>query len=496
MAAFAAALTTFLQGQTPAAAASPAVAEAVAVAADPNRPVFSAQLAAEAVTEPAPMAEPGPATQLLEQLAARLETPPPPRRTGLWVVLAAAAVLIAAVAVLVVAVLSRDKAPDGSPPAPAPAATISVNLGGIHYTYDNSVNFFLDGKPISHEELQKQVKLPAGDHQLVVKRGDVEVEVRRFRVAPEDNDRRVLVLPDEPKGPPGEARVFQHSEPVTGVAFSPDGLRLLSCINSGVLTWRLDGPADQTPRSRNIPTATRVAWLSTDRVLVAQNRHGDEPRVCLWDDELVRDIRPFPAEARGWNVWQQSLAPDGRRLALAVHNNAGLVYFWEVEDGKLLGATRAVAVAFVADSHRALLSVGNDLVLWDVDTMKELKRLAGHTEIVYAVAVSPDGRIAASGSTGTANAIRLWDLESGKELHVLPGHTAEIAQVAFSPDGRRLLSASHDKTVRLWDVAGGKELACFREHTEYVTGVAFSPGGRRAASSSGDRTVRIWNLPE
>ena len=65
------------------------------------------------------------------------------------------------------------------------------------------------------------------------------------------------------------------------------------------------------------------------------------------DDELVRDIRPFPAEVPGWSVWQLSLAPDGRRLALVVMSNFGRVYFWDVEDGKALGNT--VAVGFGGD---------------------------------------------------------------------------------------------------------------------------------------------------
>jgi len=51
----------------------------------------------------------------------------------------------------------------------------------------------------------------------------------------------------------------------------------------------------------------------------------------------------------------------------------------------------------------------------------------GHTESVYAVAVTPDGRRAVSASAdGT---LRLWDLESGQTIRKLEGHTNSVNAV-------------------------------------------------------------------
>jgi WD40 repeat protein len=114
-------------------------------------------------------------------------------------------------------------------------------------------------------------------------------------------------------------------------------------------------------------------------------------------------------------------------------------------------------------------------------------------DFIINMSTSPDGRILA---VVTEKTIRLVDLVNRKELGILNGHSEKLFSVVFSPDGKTLASASWDKTVRLWDIGNRKELATLTGHSDRVNSVAFTADGKRLVSASWDKTVRFWDIED
>ncbi|HEX7317033.1 MAG TPA: TIR domain-containing protein [Pyrinomonadaceae bacterium] len=78
---------------------------------------------------------------------------------------------------------------------------------------------------------------------------------------------------------------------------------------------------------------------------------------------------------------------------------------------------------------------------------------------------------------------------------ILNGHSGAVFNVAVTPDGRLAVSGSSDTTVRVWDVEAGRCIAKLEGHSNKVLGVAMTADGRLAVSGSYDGTVRVWELP-
>ena len=107
---------------------------------------------------------------------------------------------------------------------------------------------------------------------------------------------------------------------------------------------------------------------------------------------------------------------------------------------------------------------------------------------------SPTGRLLASADQDSV--LILWDVESGRELRRFNGHKHLIEGLAFSADEKSLLSAGYDKTIHLWEVATGREVKRWNIPEGIPGAVAFSPDGKYFAVNTNDGTLRVYDVQQ
>ena len=154
------------------------------------------------------------------------------------------------------------------------------------------------------------------------------------------------------------------------------------------------------------------------------------------------------------------------------------------------GPVRSLAVS--PDGRLALSgSFDQSAILWALDGGAALMVLRVHDGAVNAVAALPDGRFATAGEDGR---IALWRGAAEAPETLLTGHQGPIAALAVSPDGMTLASAAWDGTARLQPLAGGPARV-LEGHGGNVNGIAFLPDGR-AVTAGYDLTLRVWPREE
>ncbi|MGI9464975.1 MAG: WD40 repeat domain-containing protein, partial [Aestuariivirgaceae bacterium] len=175
----------------------------------------------------------------------------------------------------------------------------------------------------------------------------------------------------------------------------------------------------------------------------------------------------------------------------------------QIETGGHLSLIRALQAT---PDGSWLISAGDDKTIrvWNLRTGRQERVLRGEIGAsdhgkIYALAISPDGRVLAAGGPtgrtgGAAHPVRLYDFASGEIIGLLAGHTEPVLALAFSGDGTRLASGGMDDAAIVWDVAGRKALLRLAGHSGDVNAVRFSADGERIVTGSDDTSLALWRV--
>jgi WD40 repeat protein len=169
-----------------------------------------------------------------------------------------------------------------------------------------------------------------------------------------------------------------------------------------------------------------------------------EDFVHRWDLAKAKELQCFRVNKDCFHV---AISPDGKMLA-AEHGEQQAGRLYDLDMGKEVGRFGAAShVIFLPDGKTLVLKVpGQGLVRWDIATNKPGAWLPGDNVDSWSMAVSPDGKNFASGTSHHGGLDR-WNLSTNEQLSSLDGQQKSIDSVAFSPDGKILASGGRDGTI-------------------------------------------------
>lgn len=371
----------------------------------------------------------------------------------------------------------------GGDPGQAPAGLVAI-LGDSrlrHWNNYRSLHFTADGRTLislGGDQVVKVWDLPDGRERFTWEANGLAVSA----------DGSVLAL----AAAKGSVRLVQtatgrilhtlNTEPVTYLAFSPDGNTLATSGRGRSRQWDVG-----TGKERPSPVSSELVAWSPDGRWLAVPAGPNMLGVCA--AETGREQHQLPVKQGDPFVF----SPDGQRLAAKDETR---IRVFDLTSGQVLQQFEAHAyyvshLAFSPDG-RWLASSGHEhrVKIWDLGTGRTLHQLqAASLDSVFAF--GPDGRTLAVGANGSH--IQMWDLTSGKEnpSDVQPRYTA----AAFRPDGKSLLLGTANGLVQVWDLDPKNPPRQFADGLQSVRigAVAVSPDGRCAAAGS-NTAIKVWEV--
>lgn len=295
----------------------------------------------------------------------------------------------------------------------------------------------------------------------------------------------------------GGAEVPSNKD-VTSLDWNCDGTLLATGSYDGYARiWTTDGRLASTLGQHKGPIFA-LKWNKRGNYILSA---GVDKTTIIWDASTGQCTQQFsfhnaPALDVDWqtNISFASCSTDQRIHVCKLGVEKPIKSFQ--------GHTNEVNAIKWDPQGQLLASCSDDMTLkiWSMKHDSCVHDLQAHSKEIYTIKWSPTGPgtqnpntnlILASASFDST--VRLWDVERGLCIHTLTKHTEPVYSVAFSPDGKHLASGSFDKCVHIWSTQTGNLVHSYKG-TGGIFEVCWNSKGTKVGASASDGSVFVLDL--
>ncbi|KAI0681581.1 WD40-repeat-containing domain protein [Earliella scabrosa] len=175
-------------------------------------------------------------------------------------------------------------------------------------------------------------------------------------------------------------------------------------------------------------------------------------------------------------------APNEQRLQQVAAGHAPTL----VHDGAV------TALAYSPDGgYAASGSEDTTIIVWNAHENSPMYQKSDYKDTVSALAFSRDGRILATGSNDEE--IIIWQVHGGVKMRTIK-NGVPIHALGYTPDGSMLIAGGYDGSLSIYNAETYEPMATIRKHFAVITFIVFSPDGRFMATGGTESEAHVWEL--